>query len=538
MTPATTSSQAWTIVLAQFRAARNRLPRIGGAQWLSAAISLLWYGSFVLLAYLAESFLEQAYDPSLRETALDRGLLIAALYWQVAPLLLSASGASLDLKKLLAFPIRRQALFGIDLLLRLTTGAEPVIVTIGAAIGLHANPSAPAAAPLWLAAFTLWNLLLSIGLREAIARLMRRRFAREALTLAFLLLIVLPQLLVSFTPPARARSALAALAALPWPWTATAALASRPASLAPASLAPAAALLLWLAAAYAFARRQFFRGLAERDADAADPSRRSRPSLVDRLARAASAPFPDPLAALVEKEIRTLGRSSRFRLTFIMGFTFSVIIWLPMALRGDPDSFLAQHFAAFVTLYSVLLLGQVLFWNSFGFDRSGAALYFSAPVPIEAVFRAKNAAAAVLLFADITLALAACAAVRPPSAAGLAEAYSAAVVFAVVLLGAGNLTSVSQPFAVDPSSLFRSPTGRSVQLAVMVAFPLALLPIALAFLARYALDAAWAFYAVLAVDLGLGLIFYRTATQSAAERAHRERERLLSTLSGGSSPVA
>ncbi len=534
MSGATALSQTGAIVRAQWRATRNRLPRFGGPDWLGAALALLWYAAFVFLAFLAFGFFEQASDAALRESALRGGLLVATLYWQVAPLLLSASGTSLDLKKLLVFPVSRSALFAIDLALRVTTGVEPLIVMTGAAAGLWANPAAPVFGPLWLAAFAVWNLLLSIGVREALARLMRRRLAREAATLLLLMALLLPQLLVSFAPPARVRNVFAVIAALPWPWRVTAVLVSRG-----FAASAAAALALWLAAAYAFGRVQFARGLRDQDAAAGAVTGGSlRPSLLDRAARFASAPFPDPLGALVEKEIRTLSRSPRFRLTFVMGFTFSIAIWLPMALRNGGDSFIALHFADVVTLYSVLLLGQVLFWNCFGFDRSGAGLYFCAPLRIETVLLAKNLAAALLLSAEITAVLLACAAVRPLSASILAEGYSAGLVFGLFLVAAGNLSSVAQPLPVDPSSLFRNPAGRTTQLAAMVTFPLALAPLALAFLARYALDSAWVFFAVLAIDLGIGLAFYRIATQSAAARALRGRESLVARLSEGSNPVA
>ncbi len=534
MSGAPTFSQAGAIVRAQWRATRNRLPRLGGSDWLGAALALLWYAGFVFLAVLAAGFFRETSDAALRESVLRRGLLVATLYWQVSPLLLSASGSSLDLKKLLAFPISRTALFGLDLLLRVTTGVEPLLVMAGAAVGLWANPAVPASGPLWLAALALWNLLLSIGVREGLARLMRRRLAREAATLLLLMLLLLPQLLISFNAPARFRHFFSALMALPWPWRETAALVSRGFA-SPA----AAALAAWLAAAYAFGLFQFERGLREQDAAAGAVTRRSlHPTLLDRAIRAASRLFPDPLGALIEKEIRTLSRSPRFRLTFVMGFTFSIVIWLPMALRNGEDSFVALHFADVVTLYSVLLLGQVLFWNCFGFDRSGASLYFSAPVPIETVLRAKNLAAALLLLAEITLALLVCAAVRPLSPSALAEGYGSGLVFGLFLVAAGNLSSVAQPSPVDPSSLFRNPAGRTTQLAAMVTFPLALAPLALAFLARYALDAVWAFFAVLAIDLGVGLVFYRIATQSAAARALRDRESLVARLSEGSNPVA
>ena len=42
---------------------------------------------------------------------------------------------------------------------------------------------------------------------------------------------------------------------------------------------------------------------------------------------------------------------------------------------------LLGNYLTVVSVYSLLLLSEVCFWNSFGFDRSAAQIYFLAPVP-------------------------------------------------------------------------------------------------------------------------------------------------------------
>src|ERR1017187_3645494 len=85
----------------------------------------------------------------------------------------------------------------------------------------------------------------------------------------------------------------------------------------------------------------------------------------------------DPLAAIVEKELRSLARTPRYRMVFLMGFSFGLMIWLPMILgnRANRNPTLSHHFLTVVCVYSLTLLGQVSFWNCFGFDRSAAAIY-------------------------------------------------------------------------------------------------------------------------------------------------------------------
>ena len=59
-----------------------------------------------------------------------------------------------------------------------------------------------------------------------------------------------------------------------------------------------------------------------------------------------------------------------------------------------------------------------------------------------------------------------------------------------------------------------------------------------AFLAKWALDSDWALFGVLLVEMVIGVIIYRVATESAVERGLRDRERIMDALSKGAAPVA
>ena len=89
----------------------------------------------------------------------------------------------------------------------------------------------------------------------------------------------------------------------------------------------------------------------------------------------------DPLAAIVEKELRSLSRTPRYRMVFVMGFSFGIMVWLPMILgrRAQSHTALSRHFLTVTCVYALTLLGQVSYWNCFGFDRSAAQIYFAAP---------------------------------------------------------------------------------------------------------------------------------------------------------------
>src|SRR5262249_33502607 len=138
------------------------------------------------------------------------------------------------------------------------------------------------------------------------------------------------------------------------------------------------------------------------------------------LYRLPSRMLGDPLAVMVEKELRTLLRAPRFRLLFIMGFSFGLMVWLPMAVRRDAPTRVNENFLTFVCVYAVTLLGEVTIWNSFGFDRAATALYFVAPAPLRDVLVAKNTAAVLFVICEVAIIQSICALLRLPASAGKA----------------------------------------------------------------------------------------------------------------------
>jgi ABC-2 type transport system permease protein len=251
--------------------------------------------------------------------------------------------------------------------------------------------------------------------------------------------------------------------------------------------------------------------------------------------------FSDPLAALAEKEIRFLARSPRFRLVFLMGFTFGLVIWLPISLGqgGGSRSFLGSNYLTVVSVYSLLLLSEVCFWNSFGFDRSAAQVYFVAPVPFWLVLAGKNVSAVFFIAFEIGAITVVCAlAGMPVTIERMAEAYSVATVIAMFLLGAGNLLSVQHARGVNPDTTFRSGAPGRIQALLFVIYPVAFFPVSMAYLARYAFDSQLAFYGVLAFDAMVGAVVYKLALDSAVAASERDREKMIAALAQGDGPIA
>jgi hypothetical protein len=259
-----------------------------------------------------------------------------------------------------------------------------------------------------------------------------------------------------------------------------------------------------------------------------------------KLFRLPSRIFPDPLAALLEKEVRCLSRSARFRLVFLMGFSFGLIIWLPLAFQGrGSESVLASNYLTLVSVYALMLLGEVCFWNSFGFDRSAAQVYFLMPVKMPVVLLAKNITAAFFVFLEITIVAVVCALLRMPvSFEMVLESFSVALVLTIYLLAIGNIISMRNPKPVDPAQSWRNSSVGRVQAFLLLVYPVAGAPVLLAYGARYAFESDLAFYAVLLFDVALGAVIYWIAMESAVAASEAHKEEIVTVLSRSESPVA
>jgi ABC-2 type transport system permease protein len=534
-------TQARAILWAQWRTLRNFYPR-GGVAW-TALIGAGWYGFWTLAALAAAKLAANPANLGMLNSVLTGGLLLVFLYWQVVPLLMAATGASLELRKLQVYPIPAGQLFSIEVMLRVTSAVEMLLIMLGLAIGLLLNPAFPKWTALAIAPYILFNLFLAVGLRDLVTRILAHKRIREV---AFLLLVIcagLPQLMMVRGPVAGPERGIALRTLMRdswggWPWTATANLIERRSI--PASLT---ILLAWALAAAVFGYWQFKTSLSF-DADAASATgvqSLRRDGLVEKFFRFPSLLFRDPLAALIEKEIRFLVRSPRFRLVFIMGFTFGLVIWLPIMLgrSGFANSALGTNYLTVVSVYSLLLLSEVCFWNSFGFDRSAAQFYFLAPVPFSRVLIGKNLSAVFFILVEISAVTIVCACLGMPlNPVRLAEAYSVAGVLTIFLLGAGNLLSIHQARAVNPATSFRTGAAGRVQAMLIVIYPVASIPAGLAYLARWAFDSEAAFFAVLAFDAVVAVIVYRIALESAVEGAQKLKESMIAALSAGEGPIA
>lgn len=529
--------QAWTVVWAQWRSYRNYSTRLSVVA--AIIVSVIWYGIWAGAAFGAFILMLRA-DSDMAGT-ISGALLLMTLYWQLIPMMMAASGLSLELSKLKCYPIPVRDLFIIEVLLRATASGEMLLVLIGAAIGAVLNPDLPAWTLVGLIPFIAIQMLFSLGLRDAITRLLSKRRLRELSMLIFILIFTLPRLLMGrsgigrwitsqFT--ARGFSEAAPL----WPWTAAGHLL-----MAQNVGIASAALLAWTGIALAFALWQF-RRTVEFDMDAArsageNRSSTSRINFMERIYRLPSTILGDPLGALIEKESRYLARSAQFRMLMLMGCIFGLVI-ARGAVRESP-SLWVPNYLVFESAYALLLLGNVCIWNTFAFDRSAVQIYFLAPMPFAKVLIAKNLTAAFWVGIQLSVTLVLCAALRfPVTVDRVAEAAAVLAVVLIFLLSVGNYIAVSNPRPADPEAAMRSRNPGGMQLLMLVIYPVTFVPVALAYLARWALASNVAFYGMLAVLGAIGFVVYRVALDSAVQQAEEQKEKMVAALSGGYTPMS
>lgn len=506
---------------------------------------LIWYGFWCSLAFSVHAMAAEASLAALR-TWVPAGLLGICLYWQVVPILSASMGSALDMRKLMIYPAPHQKLFVVEVLLRLATAMEMLLVLCGGVTGLLRNPAGGG----WAAAlrlvpliliYVLFNLLLASGLRSLLDRLLSRRRVREVLIFLLLIGLTAPRLL--FASGAEVGGGLRNFAgviqfpALPWGAIGQAALGG-------SALLALAVVSAWTLAAGWFGRAQFESNLRyDAMAAQATPSSGERAradSWRERFFRFPALLFRDPLAGIVEKELRSLARTPRFRMIFVMGFSFGVMVWLPLVLgRGaERNGTLEQNFLVVVSVYALTLLGQVTYWNCFGFDRSAVQFYFAAPQPIFQTLLGKNLASLVFIYLEVLILILITLALRV--GIGLRQMIEAVLVVGVCslyMMAFGNISSVQFPRALTPERVSQGGASSRFQALIFILYPLALLPVFLAYLARYAFDSETAFALILAVAAVIGGVMYWLGMESALKAIASGRERILSDLSRGEGPV-
>jgi ABC-2 type transport system permease protein len=192
-----------------------------------------------------------------------------------------------------------------------------------------------------------------------------------------------------------------------------------------------------------------------------------------------------------------------------------------------------------VCVYALTLLGQVSFWNCFGFDRSATLIYFAAPQPLVKTFAGKNVAAVVFIYLEVVILVGVTTLFGVnPGPAQLLETVLVIGVCSLYMLALGNISSVQYPRGLNPERVSQGGASSRFQALIMLLYPVSLLPVLLAYVARYALNSELAFYLVLAFAGVVGGTLYWIAMESAVSTAVQHRERILRDLSNADGPIA
>jgi ABC-2 type transport system permease protein len=511
--------------LLNLRSGESRLGR-----WLGSLVALVWYSLWAAVAVAAAIVLAR---PSRAELAviLPWGLMSVFFYWQLAPVITASLGAALDLRRLRIYPVPEDHLFLVEILLRLATSFEMPLVLLGALIGLWRNPALSFWWPLIaLPLYGCFNLFLAAGLRGLLESWFAHRRVREIAALLLVLAVGAPQLLLWGGITSLGRGLPWRGPSISWPWVSFGRLAC-------GEFGPQDWVLvaLWLTVAVLFGRTQFDRSLRADAVETAPVALTASSKKASGVGTLISRLAPDPLAAILEKELRSLARSPRFRLVFLMGFSFGFLIWAPLTRR---EGSFTEGYPVLVSVYAVLLLSEVLFWNAFGFDRSAAQFWFVAPAPFRYVLVGKNLAGALLATAEVTVVLAVCRLLGAPlSGLKVLEVYGVALTLCLYLLAGGNLSSLRFPRPVNPEQSWgRASTGR-FQMLVLFLYPLLGAPVGLAYLVRYLTGSQTAFFAQLSLAALAGAVFYHASLDYALKMADRRKEEFIQTLLEQGGPV-
>jgi ABC-2 type transport system permease protein len=497
---------------------------------------LIFYGFWTFLAWGAMLFFSSPDQVPYFRPVLASGLAFMMLYWQLSPMVSASFGASLDLRKLLAYPVPRSKLFLIEVLLRVTTCSEMILALGGISIGLLRNPAyGLASAPYVLSGailFAATNVLLSAGSRSLIERIFLRTKLKEVLFFLVVAAGLIPQILVY----ARVRKE-ALLRFAPsqfvWPWASVSRL-----MLHESAAVSALSAVAWLGAVWWFSAVQFGRSL---NLDSTAPRASTKPeksdSLMDRIFRLPSRFLPDPMAALTEKELRTYSRIPRFRIVFAMSCFFGIVLFLPSLRRGQSTTFFQQNALPIMAVYGLLMLGQISYWNSFGFDRSAVQGYFTWPIRMRDVLVAKNLTVVSLLIPQILVMSVIARLFHLPAGPGkILETIVVMIVSSLYWLAMGNISSVRIPRASNPDKM--NQMANKMQALTIWSAPFLLFPVAFAYWCRWFFENELVFAGVMAIAAAVGGVVYWVALDSAVNTARERREFILSALTQSDGPLS
>jgi ABC-2 type transport system permease protein len=474
---------------------------------------------------------------------------IVFLVWQVLPIALASFQEQFDLSGLLRFPVN----FGSFYLLNLVFGLVDVSTILGSICCLGILTGITVARPVlfgWtafvLAVFALFNILLARTVLAWVDRWLAKRRTREVVSAIFLLLMLSLQLLNPALHQNRYRGmknsanhaagrevfnelpgwAKPVIAVVPWlpPGLAAQCIYLQATEKTPAALESLGVLGLFILATgsvLGVRLRAEFRGERLSDTPAARKRNESDSKwLIDGSG---------PIAAVMEKEIRTIPRS--MPLLFAIGAPLLTVLVISTLFRNGSIGGRPFQFAfPLCVCYALLGFTQMIF-NNLGAEGTGIQMLFLSPTPIRTVLLAKNLLHG-LLFAMVAFLAGVLAALRlgEPDLALLATT-AAWVLFALPMnLAAGNLLSLTMPYRVNLGRISRQ-RGSQASALVSMLIQAAVMGcgVAVLELCTY-FDKRWLAAPCLLALAGVALVGWLQVLKYSDSLANRNRDNLIGTL--------
>jgi ABC-2 type transport system permease protein len=475
---------------------------------------------------------------------------VVFLVWQVLPIALASFQEQFDLGGLLRFPVS----FGSFYLLSIVFGLVDVPALLGGicCVGIWAGvtlarPDLAGWTALALVVYAAFNILLARTVLAWVDRWLAKRRTREVVSALFLVFMLSLQLLnpalheqtehygerhggkhseagkILSDLPRWTRSAMAVEPWLP-PGLAAGVIAQsaeRQMELMLMSVGVMGLYILATGAVLGVRLRAEYRG--ERLSEAPAARKKSEDDtrwLIDGSG---------PIAAVMEKEIRTIPRS--MPLLFAMGAPLLTVLIISTVLKNTTEGGRPFQLAfPLCVCYALLGFTQMIF-NSLGAEGTGIQVLFLSPTPIRSVLLAKNLLHGVL-FCLVAIVAAVFASLRLGEPDAMLVATTAAwVLFALPAnLAAGNLLSLLMPYRVNLGRISRQ---RGSQASALVSMLIQMIVIGCGLVVLELCDylgRKWLAAPTLLVLAGLAGVAWMRVLASADSLANRNRDNLIAVL--------
>ncbi len=499
------TAQFRTILWLRWRLAVNQWTRNSGlgaivATLLGAGATLSALSAFATGILVGSTALTKA-SPDMLLLVWDIVVVVFLFFWIIGIASELQRSEIVDLPRLMHLPVSLREAFFINYLASHVTLS--LILVAPAMAGLVAGlvvgrgwEFALIALPAFglLFAVTAWTYCLRGWLSALMINARRKRSVIVWVTVAVMLVAQAPNLYFNLMrDPDAAPTSWAGEASLPatletahrfapplWVGFSARSIASAEVNVLPALFAGGSLFLLAL-----LGFNQAYRSTARFYAGSNDGSKKSNPRAASESVAFLERTLPgvtDEVAAIATATLRCIGRAPELKMA-LGSAAAMVVIFAILFLRPGPevlpDSLRPWSLFGGITL--ALMIVNQLYANQFGADRDGFRTFVLSPLAGRDILLGKNLALFPLVLGLVATLLGLLALVWDVTPLALVEALFQGAAATLLVLVAGNATSIYLPYHVQPGTLKPSQTSPQVMVALLVftfTLPILLLPVA------------------------------------------------------------